>query len=831
MPADHGHILIVDDNVLNRMVLVRALAEQGHTTAAAHDGQEALHMLRAGAFDAVLLDVVMPEMDGYETLAQIKQDSALRHIPVIMISAVDEMDSVIRCIEMGATDYLPKPFNAALLEARLNASLASKRLRDLELEYLEQVGYVADAAAAVEASQFDAARLDPVAARSDALGRLARVFQRMAREIHAREQRLKAQLQQLRLDMDERQRAAGETVSVYLPMDRRQALARGKTLPERARGAALFADISGFTLLTESLAQELGLQRGVEELTRQLNQVFGALVDAVHQYGGSVISFSGDAITCWFDAAPMATWPATSLSAVACALAMQTAMRQRETIQTPAGASISIAIKVTVVAGPVRRFLVGDPQIQHMEMLAGHLLDELAVGEHLAARGDVLAQEAIVTAAGQALEVPEWRVDDATGKRFAVVSGLAQRVAESPWPDLPPDSLPEAQARPWLLPVVYDKARGGKSEFLSELRPAAALLLQYQGLDYDGDDQAGRKLDAFVRWVQSVVARHDGALLQITMGDKGSYLYASFGAPVAHYDDAGRAVRAAQELQFLPPELSFITGIQIGLAHGQMRAGTYGGAAHRTYGVMGDKTNLAARLMLAATDGILCDEAIYRAAQGQMDFTALPPIRVKGKTQPVAVYRPIGEALRRRAEGLIDQLAPAQQLTLKVASLIGPSFTLELLRAVYPVEADKPQLSEHLRVLLAKNVLAQRPASAEYHFQDAGVQETAYNLMLFAQRRQLHWAAAEWHERAYAADLAPHYPTLAHHWSKAENVAKAIFYLEKAGEQALANRAYAEARRYFSESLALDAHASVLSEDYTRSKVNLAASAGPADVE
>ena len=115
--------MVVDDDTLNRAVLTRALVELGHVSATAENGREALSMLRAGPFDVVLLDVVMPELDGYQTLAQIKADSALRHIPVIMISAVDEMDSVIRCIEMGAEDYLPKPFNAGLLRARLNASL------------------------------------------------------------------------------------------------------------------------------------------------------------------------------------------------------------------------------------------------------------------------------------------------------------------------------------------------------------------------------------------------------------------------------------------------------------------------------------------------------------------------------------------------------------------------------------------------------------------------------------------------------------------------------------------------------------------------------------
>jgi DNA-binding response OmpR family regulator len=122
---------------------------------------------------------------------------------VIVISSVEDLDSVVRCIEIGATDYLPKPFNAAVLRARLNASLAEKRLHDLQAEYLELVGRVVDAAAAVEADDFEPDSLDGVAGRDDALGQLARVFQRMAREVFERERRLKAQVQQLRIEIDE----------------------------------------------------------------------------------------------------------------------------------------------------------------------------------------------------------------------------------------------------------------------------------------------------------------------------------------------------------------------------------------------------------------------------------------------------------------------------------------------------------------------------------------------------------------------------------------------------------------------------------------------------
>lgn len=138
---DHrARVLVVDDNELNQKLLTRALEEQGHAPVTAHNGRDALALLRAdhGAdFDVVLLDILMPEMDGYATLAEMQTDAKLRHIPVIMISALDEMDSVIRCIEMGATDYLPKPFNATLLRARIGASLEKKRLRDQEQKVLK----------------------------------------------------------------------------------------------------------------------------------------------------------------------------------------------------------------------------------------------------------------------------------------------------------------------------------------------------------------------------------------------------------------------------------------------------------------------------------------------------------------------------------------------------------------------------------------------------------------------------------------------------------------------------------------------------------------------
>jgi signal transduction histidine kinase len=138
MTQEQGKILVVDDNRMNRIKLSRNLEHQGHTVSLAEKGQQALDLLAAQPFDVVLLDILMPGMDGYQVLETIKADPELRDIPVIVISALDEVESAVRCIEMGAEDYLPKPFSPVLLRARLNASLQKKKLRDLEKAYLQQ---------------------------------------------------------------------------------------------------------------------------------------------------------------------------------------------------------------------------------------------------------------------------------------------------------------------------------------------------------------------------------------------------------------------------------------------------------------------------------------------------------------------------------------------------------------------------------------------------------------------------------------------------------------------------------------------------------------------
>jgi len=136
-----GHVLVVDDNRLNRLKLARGLEQQGYAVNTAENGREALEMLRSTSFELLLLDIMMPEVDGFQVLEEMKSDPGLRDIPVIVISALEEMDSVVKCIEMGAEDHMPKPFDPTLLNARIGASLEKKRLRD---EVVEQLNFIRD---------------------------------------------------------------------------------------------------------------------------------------------------------------------------------------------------------------------------------------------------------------------------------------------------------------------------------------------------------------------------------------------------------------------------------------------------------------------------------------------------------------------------------------------------------------------------------------------------------------------------------------------------------------------------------------------------------------
>lgn len=437
----------------------------------------------------------------------------------------------------------------------------------------------------------------------------------------------------------------------YLANDRREALADGRALPEFATGAGLFADVSGFVTVSARLAEEYGPQRGAEELTRLLDRSMGAAIDEIARFAGSVVYFSGDAITCWFDGENAAA------RAAAAGAAAVRAIRTTGQFVTEAGQAIALDLKVAVAAGTVRRFVVGNPDIQLIDVLAGELLTELAAIEEVAVGGEVLIGDSArpqlldVAALGQsrrvrggfgpawALEVPPTPAVRASGRREV--------------------ALPEDVVRPWLLPVVYERLRAGRGEFVAELRWAVPVFIRFSGIDFDAPD-APTRLNRFVTLTQEVLSVHGGNVLQLTLGDKGAYLYGVFGSPQAHGDDPSRAAAAALDLQ-QAAQAAGVTDVQVGMTFGRVRSGTYGHRWRRTFVCLGPPVNLAARLMSAAPGGTIHGtHEMVQATEGVFRWHSVGLREVKGVGQPVEVFA---------LDAADDDRAPSRPLVGRAAEL------------------------------------------------------------------------------------------------------------------------------------------------------------------
>jgi class 3 adenylate cyclase len=338
-----------------------------------------------------------------------------------------------------------------------------------------------------------------------------------------------------------------ESLAAYIPMDRRQAMGDCAVIDGEITGTALFADISGFTPLSEALVRSLGPQRGAEELTIHLNRFYDALIGQLHHYRGSVIGFSGDAITCWFD-------QDRGHRAAAYALAMQNTTAQFQDIKLPDGETITPGMKAALAFGNAKRLLVGDPNTNIKDVIIGRLMDNLAAAEKAAGSGEIILDQSVIENIHSSVILSDRKVPSNNGRVYGMLDGLHHEAISPPWPEINPDSLALKSIKPWLLAPVYSRLKRGQGEFLAELRPATALFARFSGIDYEGDRRAGKKLDEFVRVVQSILLRYDGSLIQLTTGDKGSYLYAAFGAPNAHEDDSIRAVSAAIEIRDIQNE-------------------------------------------------------------------------------------------------------------------------------------------------------------------------------------------------------------------------------------------------------------------------------------
>ncbi len=304
----------------------------------------------------------------------------------------------------------------------------------------------------------------------------------------------------------------------------------------------------------------------------------------------------------------------------------------------------SLSIKVAVAIGTVRRAAVGDPKYRLVDVIAGPAIDRVAGVERHAAQGEVVLHEAAVHhLAG--IQIRGWTTgDDRTG-RVAVVDALGTLdVQRCPWSD---SDLDATVAADWVDSQLRDRPPAS----LTELRPTSAMFVKFGGMDSmdpldSGSDDDVEAFDRFVRCVQQVSAIHGGSLVQITMGDKGGYLYVAFGAPTAYEDVAARAAATALELCELAFDHGDIGPLRCGLTLGLSRTGEYGGSACRTYGVLGENVNLAARLMVMAEPGeILVSPGFARSCGTDFGFVELPAVELKGYATPMPIMRLVSRSV------------------------------------------------------------------------------------------------------------------------------------------------------------------------------------------
>ncbi len=371
---------------MNRAILVGSLEAQGYASGVASNGREALKALKTGEYDVVLLDLVMPVLDGFEVLRTMKEDGRLRSLPVIVVSALEEMENVVRCIEMGATDYLPKPFDPVLLRARLKSSLAAKRLNDIVAAHVVEI---------------------------EALAEQLKVRNRFIQETFGRylSDAVVAEI----LESPDGLRLGGEKRNVTM----------------------LMSDLRGFSAMAERLAPE--------QVVRVINNYLGTMAEIILAHDGTIDEFIGDSVLGFFGA-PVARAD-DARRAVACALAMQKGMESVNRQNLDEGLPV-VEMGIAVHTGDVVVGNIGSEKRAKYGAVGGHV-NLTARIESYTCGGQVLISERTLTDAGEGVVTggslsvrakgfPEpVRVHDLLGLEEAPCLHLDRRT-ETLWPVDPP---------------------------------------------------------------------------------------------------------------------------------------------------------------------------------------------------------------------------------------------------------------------------------------------------------------------------------------------------------------------------------------------------------
>jgi len=401
--------------------------------------------------------------------------------------------------------------------------------------------------------------------------------------------------------------------------------------------ALLFADISGFTRLTERLAAKGPV--GAEELTTALNDYFGEQIRIVGDYGGDVLKFAGDALVAVFeDRKPGADLRDAASRAVAASLDIQRKMRNFPEVH-----GTQLSVKIVLVAGHLRIMHLGGVFGRCELLIVGDPLKEVGTADKVANSGEIIAStdfwrrvESLVN--GTAVDDSHYRVQSLQGtdeEDFAT-SGISgqQELVEAPF-----RVSSVAAMRGYIPAAIYAQLAAGQTDWLGGLRKVTVLFANLPGFDRNTPLQDAQQLMVAL---QRTVYRFEGSLNKMSVDDKGVSMLAGFGLPpVTHEDDAARAVGCAEALHECITELGW--SCSIGVATGRIFCGVYGNNQRREYTMIGDTVNTSARLMQAAKGHILCEQVTWREAESRFEFEALEPIRMKGKSEPVASYRPLAK--------------------------------------------------------------------------------------------------------------------------------------------------------------------------------------------
>jgi class 3 adenylate cyclase len=413
-----------------------------------------------------------------------------------------------------------------------------------------------------------------------------------------------------------------------------------KPIIEHFFAAVLFADISGFTPLAEELAKQGAV--GAERLKEVLDICFGKLVELAAEFGGDVIKFPGDGVLVLWHARQEAGEDLVQAVRLAskCALRIQENLDGLEAIKGHAAnqpEAIRLRLRVAIGAGPAFAASVGGSEDRWEFVVGGEALGQIAAAVRRASPGEVVCSP-------EARTLVETRAAKAAGEGGRTLQKLEPAVPPPvvELPRLPAEA--SAALRQYIPRLIQARVDAGQAGWLAEFRHVTVLFVNVPRAEL-APGGSPDLLQTIASTLQKAAHRFGGGVNEVVVDDKGLTLVAGWGQSLAtHENNAARACQAALQAQGELLEAGVECGM--GLATGTAFVATRGGPRRAEYAIIGDVVNLAARLMGAATGTVLCDAATRADSRRRMTFESLPPVRLKGKAEPVSVFRPLSAKVR-----------------------------------------------------------------------------------------------------------------------------------------------------------------------------------------